>query len=406
MAMLRASQGREADAKAKRSVRRAASGERELTEPQSFHDGRITLHSGDCRDVVKALPDASIDAIVCDPPYALESIRKRFGNAKAAPAKSGKTGAFTRASRGFMGQEWDTGEVAFDAAFWSDVCRVVKPGGYIFAFSGTRTYHRMAIAIEDGGFECRDQYAWTYSTGFPKSHPVAPGIASRLGPEAAEVGEWAGYGTAVKPAWEPIFVGRKPLCGTVAENVLAHGVGALNIDACRVGDEGGTTGKGSAAPSEGVYGDGLNGWSKEEVPGLGRFPTNVLHDGSHDVVAAFPTDADGKSASRFFYSAKAGEEDRLGFGHPTIKPVALMRWLVRHAVRRGGLILDPFAGTGTTGAAALYEGARAILVEREPAYQAMIARRMELAFAGPEEKRRALTKPEPQASAPLFGALA
>lgn len=148
---------------------------------ETFLDGKVTMHCGDSREVLKQLPDCSIDSVVTDPPYALVSIGKRFGKDGAAPAKVGKTGAYARASAGFMGQKWDNGSIAFDPEFWADVLRVLKPGGHLVAFSGTRTYHRMACAIEDAGFEIRDMLSWLYGSGFPKSHDVAKQLDKRGG---------------------------------------------------------------------------------------------------------------------------------------------------------------------------------------------------------------------------------
>src|SRR5688572_22457792 len=148
---------------------------------KNFLDGKVTLLSGDSSELIKGLPENSIDAVVCDPPYALVSIVKRFGSPNAAPAKGNE--AYQRASAGFMGKTWDTGEVAFSEAFWAEVLRVLKPGGHLVAFSGTRTYHRMAVAIEDAGFEIRDQLAWAYGSGFPKSHDVSKGIDKAAGAE-------------------------------------------------------------------------------------------------------------------------------------------------------------------------------------------------------------------------------
>lgn len=433
-----------------------------MNEPETFLDGRVALHCGDSRDVLRGIPDASIHAVVTDPPYALVSIGKRFGKEGAAPAQHGTDGLYTRASAGFMGQKWDTGETAFAVEFWREVLRVLRPGGHVVAFSGTRTYHRMACAIEDAGFEIRDQLAWVYGTGFPKSHDVAKGIDKAAGYwrgragavtiaeqpskgreyERTDKGEpitaaaaVAGWGTALKPAWEPIVLARKPLDGTVAANVLAHGTGALNIDGCRIGYEGEalpqhrTSGSGRVG-SGGVY---CGGWVGEGRPahhpmsdsvrhdGRGRWPANIVHDGSPEVVAAFPEvpgqqravtgnepsspfanvygdmpsraggaipRGDSGSAARFFYSAKADADDRLGSKHPTVKPVDLMQWLCRLVTPPGGTVLDPFAGTGTTGEAAWREGFSAVLVEREAEYQADIRRRMKLALGGPDERKR------------------
>lgn len=383
--------------------------------------GDATLYHADCRDVLRGLPDNSIDAVVTDPPYALVSIQKRFGKPGSAAAKHGKDGLYARASAGFMGKQWDTGEVAFSEEFWAEVLRVLKPGGHVVAFSGTRTYHRMAVAIEDAGFEIRDQLGWVYGSGFPKSHN--------------QKGDWEGWGTALKPAWEPICLARKPLDGTVAANLAKWGTGALNIDGCRVEGE-------STVRVQGEAEIGFHGGN--HAPGLvtgstqGRWPANVCHDGSPEVLAAFPDTGpakaggrstgrnfgqehddvftkdrertghndNGGSAARFFYCAKASRKDREegleGFEathrpngnkwtdqdyrvtrgerppsaesgprkntHPTVKPTDLMRWLCRLVTPPGGVILDPFMGSGSTGKAALLEGFRFIGCEREDEY--------------------------------------
>jgi DNA modification methylase len=435
-----------------------------MSEPIPFLDGKVVLHPGDCLDVLRGLADASIDSVVTDPPYALVSIVKRIGAKNAAPAKEGVYG---RSARGFMGKEWDTGETAFAVEFWAEVLRVLKPGGHVLAFGGTRTYHRLVVAIEDAGFEIRDQIAWLYGSGFPKSHDVSKGIDKAAGaerevvatvrktpsagsanmnegwvrpwaegkttmditaPATDEASRWQGWGTALKPAIEPICVARKPLDGTVAANVLKHGTGAINIDACRVGSDvvgwgGARGGSDDATQSQGRnyrLGEG------EARPAVGRWPANIIHDGSDEVLQAFPESAgqqgdvrgnepshtgdentacygefgrspfakrnDTGSAARFFYAAKADKQGRMGSKHPTVKPVDLKRYLVRLVTPPGGVVLDPFAGTGTTGQAAFLEGFRAVLVEREPEYQADIARRMELVLAGPDERARAITK--------------
>lgn len=393
-----------------------------MSGPIAFLDGRVTLHAGDCREALKTIASASIDSVVTDPPYALVSIGKRFGAADAKPTRDGDV--YARASAGFMGKQWDTGETAFAVAFWTEVLRVLRPGGHVVAFAGTRTYHRLACAVEDAGFEIRDQLAWTYGTGFPKSHDQGDG-----------------RGTALKPAWEPIVFARRPLSeASIAANLVKHGTGALNVDACRIGDNGGTKGC-TAGPIGDVYGDGLNGAFGKPVPGLGRFPANILHDGSDEVLSAFPAEAgaggqasgpartgrseslarghsngtpdaapfyaDSGSAARFFYSAKADADDRIGSKHPTVKPVDLMRWLCRLVTPAGGVVLDPFAGTGTTGEAAWREGFCAVLCEREPEYQADITRRMALAVEGPATRRAETAKARARAekAAPLFDLL-
>lgn len=410
-----------------------------MNEPRSFLDGKVTLYGGDNRDVLKLLPDNSIDAIVTDPPYALVSITKRFGKPGSAPAKD----VYGRGAAGFMGKQWDTGEVAFSETFWAECLRVLKPGGHVVAFSGTRTYHRMTVAIEDAGFEIRDQLAWVYGSGFPKSHDVSKAIDKAAGAEREKVrhkpraetsgtmsgssdtrpwieqarergyhevdgpnaatpqaAEWQGWGTALKPAWEPTALARKPLIGTVAENVLEHGTGAVNVDGCRVhaddAQEGRTRHGGGVAENHTSF---VLPDSDHASP-AGRWPANILHDDSTEVTDAFP-----EGASRFFYSAKADAEDRLGSKHPTVKPVDLMQWLVRLITPKGGVVLDPFAGSGSTGEAAWREGMRCILIEREEEYQADIARRLELTNAGPATRKAASAKRMASSGAPdLFGA--
>lgn len=443
-------------------------------------DGKVTLYGGDNRDVLLRLPDSSIDSIVTDPPYALVSIQKRFGGANAKPTKDGDV--YARASSGFMGKNWDTGEVAFSEVFWAECLRVLKPGGHVVAFSGTRTYHRMAVAIEDAGFEIRDQLAWAYGSGFPKSHDVSKGIDKAAGAKRTEIigrsnraiadnptatdyvgtgtfgetaegreaskwvmapatdaaREWQGWGTALKPAWEPICLARKPLSvgnasATVAENVLEHGTGAINVDGCRVGTEGGTA-KGRSADKSQT--DSVGGYlnAKAGTPiDAGRWPANIVHDGSDEVVSCFPEIKTSKatvtskpgsvngagaglpshtgtygfdesgSAARFFYTAKADKLDRIGSKHPTVKPVDLMQWLCRLVTPPCGIVLDPFAGSGSTGEAAWREGFRAILIEREEEYQADIAERLRLASAGPMERKARAIKQADNDNLPLFG---
>lgn len=434
-----------------------------------FLKERVQLFNGDSRDVLKTLPDNSIDSVVTDPPYALVSIVKRFGGENAAPAKGND--AYQRASAGFMGKQWDTGETAFAVEFWAEVMRVLKPGGHVIAASGTRTYHRLAVAIEDAGFEIRDMVSWLYGSGFPKSHDVSKGIDKALGvnrekvrykprpetsgtiagssdtrpcieksrelgyheadgntPATPEAAQWQGWGTALKPACEPWVLARKPLTGTVAGNVLEHGTGALNIDATRIGADGGTATNHGEKDTKTVhaYGDGLGarGGTIERVDGLGRWPANIIHDGSDEVVAGFPanagggtgesrmafgiggngayhgggsgamvaTYADSGSAARFFYSAKADAMDRVGSKHPTVKPVDLMQYLCRLITPPGGVVLDPFAGSGSTGEAAWREGFRCVLIEREEEYADDIRERLRLADQGTATKKRAIAK--------------
>lgn len=370
----------------------------------------VRILIGDCRDWMAQLEPNSLDACVCDPPYHLTSIVKRFGAANAAPVnnartKAGKQDAYSRTARGFMGQTWDGGDVAFDPETWAALYRVLKPGAHLIAFSGTRTYHRMACAIEDAGFEIRDQLAWCYGSGFPKSHN--------------QDGEWEGWGTALKPAWEPICLARKPLCGTVAGNLAAHGTGALNIAGCRVGDEVRHAAFTSPAPCHGnALGQagtaearrGTQGDPKEYV---GRWPANILHDGSDEVLAAFPEAPGamapvtgneptghgfsgnvygapgqqgrlpsdrrdgGGSAARFFYCAKATTEERgEGNNHPTVKPIDLMRWCCRLITPPGGTIIDPFMGSGSTLIAADAEQFNAIGCELSAEYAGIAENRI------------------------------
>ena len=312
---------------------------------------------------MRGLADSSVDAVVCDPPYEL----------------------------GFMGKRWDASGVAYDVELWREALRVAKPGAHLLAFGGSRTYHRMTCAIEDAGWEVRDCIMWLYGSGFPKSHN----------------GPWGG--TALKPAHEPIVVARKPLDGTVAANVLAWGTGALNVDGCRVGTEDALLGGANRRPITRERNDGWgmrNGGSYGREMPAGRWPANVIHDGSEEVVGLFPQTTSGKpmnrmhtdpgrnvasgaskggeyfhsgfgdsgSAARFFYCAKASKKDR-GEGniHATVKPTALMRWLVRLVTPPNGLVLDPFTGSGSTGKACALEGFRFVGIEQSAEY-AEIAR--------------------------------
>jgi DNA modification methylase len=313
-----------------------------MTQPQRFLDGRVMLHAGDCLKVLRRMEPNSVDAVVCDPPYHIASIVKRFGADNAKPAKDGATAAFHRQSRKFVGKTWDAGDIAFKPAVWREVLRVLKPGGYIFAFAFGRTYHRLAVAIEDAGFVTLHPHTWIFGGGMPMPHRVR-----------AQGYEGMAYGAAsLKPASEPIYWGQKPFSehnGT--NNVQLWGTGAVNIEACRI-------------PGE------LD---------QGRWPANVHHDGSAAVLGQFPLDDDDMTTARFFYCAKADDEDRLGLDHPTIKPVRLMQWLVRLVTPKGGVVLDPFAGTGTTAEAAFREGMRAILIEKDPSAREAIAHRMGLA---------------------------
>ena len=279
------------------------------------------LHLGDCLDVLATLSDNSVDSVVTDPPYGLS----------------------------FMGKKWDYDVPS--VAIWEQCLRVLKPGGHLLAFAGTRTQHRMACRIEDAGFEIRDMIAWVYGSGFPKSHNLE--------------GDHKGWGTALKPALEPITMARKPFSSTVAANVIQYGTGAINVDGCRVGTESRWN------PSAG-HKDLENKRtvtpisSHKEFDGrecVGRWPANIIHDGSNDAALSL------KSGARFFYTAKAGKVDRESENnHPTVKPTMLMAYLCRLITQPGGTILDPFMGSGSTGKAATINGFRFIGIERDPEY--------------------------------------
>jgi DNA modification methylase len=338
------------------------------------------IHHGDCLEVLRTLPDCSVDAVATDPPYGLS----------------------------FMGKRWDYDVPSVEV--WAECLRVLKPGGHLLAFAGTRTQHRMAVRIEDAGFEIRDLIAWVYGSGFPKSLDVSKAIDKAAGakreagvpgphyakrnngngspcfgdgirdkstalttaPATEAARQWAGWGTALKPALEPITVARKPLIGTVAENVLAHGTGALNVDGCRVG---GTV---ETWPATRSYAAGQRqpGHSGDTQPTgnapFGRWPANLIHDGSEEVVGLTG------SAARFFYCAKASKADReANNNHPTVKPTALMQYLCRLVTPPGGVVLDPFMGSGSTGKAARLEGFQFIGIEREAEYVAIARERIE-----------------------------
>ena len=420
----------------------------------------MILH-GDCLEVLSTLDENSIDTCITDPPYEL----------------------------GFMGKKWDSSGIAFQPETWQAVFRVLKPGAILLAFGGTRTYHRMVCAIEDAGFEIRDMVEWVYGSGFPKSYDIGKGIDKQAGAEREVVGLrkfadgtttrktagnfdgsfhgqtmdtipstpeaqlWHGWGTALKPAHEPIVVAMKPIDGTFVNNALTWGVAGLWIDGGRVGSDSiATHGKRNGT------GNSLN-WantvSKEEYKGdkhSGRFPANLIHDGSDEVVGLFPSPhgagyarqgndmerkgniyftkgismnngmrfGDSGSAARFFYCAKASRSERnaglegmeaqevrpLGISnwegqtngsgktmgksspsqnhHPTVKPIELMRYLVRLTkTPTGGVVLDPFTGSGTTGIACVLEGREFIGIEREAEYVEIAERRIQEAQLQP-----------------------
>ena len=321
-----------------------------------------------------------------------------------------------------MGKVWDGWESP--AAFqrwnreWVAACyRVLKPGGHIAAFGGTRTWHRLAVAIEDAGFEMRDSLAWLYGSGFPKSHNVG---------KSTSTDEWDGWGTALKPAFEPIVFARKPLAEkTVARNVLTHGTGAINIDACRATPlteaEVARSGK---STNGGIFG-GFSpvDWKRDGAPASGRWPANVLLDqhaagwvdeqsgitqspastgrgaggqnGMYSPIGGqgtVPAPGDKGGASRFFYTAKAPKRERPnvdGIQHPTVKPLAIMEWLINLITPPDGVLLDPFVGSGTTLEAARKLGFKSIGIEAEEAYLPLIDQRLQRSNTSPIEKEGA-----------------
>lgn len=400
-------------------------------------DKGYEIITGDCLDVLPSLAECSFDSCVCDPPYEL----------------------------GLMGKAWDKSGIAYRVDLWREVLRVLKPGAYLLAFGGSRTYHRMACAIEDAGFEIRDQIQWIYGSGFPKSLDVGKQLDKEAGAKREVIGKtthpdgkprnlvgrengvhaggqrlngvglditlpasddaktWDGWGTALKPAHEPIVMARKPLERglTVAQNVLKWGTGAINVDAGRVGTSD-LLGGGAENPDTDAVRK-AEGWHRpwmddkasreahsatvranvQKAQALGRFPANVIHDGSDEVLAGFPVVSSGQpagikaggqgnaygefaggipvtgfgdsgSAARFFYTAKASKHDReagLNGGrniHPTVKPTDLMQYLIRLVTPPGGLVLDPFLGSGSTMKAALIQRFKCTGIELDPAY--------------------------------------
>lgn len=366
------------------------------------------VHLGDCRDVLASIADSSIDSIVTDPPYEL----------------------------GFMGKAWDASGIAYDMTVWRHCLRVLKPGGHLIAFGGSRTYHRMAVAIEDAGFEIRDQIQWVYGSGFPKSLDVSMAMDKQAGAERTVVTEkredmfgeyevehtkigtrgadgtghenampgkaigvkqvkkiltitapatdlakqWQGWGTALKPAHEPAVLARKPLCGTVADNITAWGVGAINVDECRIDANGETYQRTGLVPRlrgyHGIESDDKI-FSNPQSP-LGRWPANVIFDDEAAAVLGEP--------SRFFYVAKVSASERQSAfynadgtranHHPTVKPLALMRYLVRMVTPKGGIVLDPFTGSGSTGCAAVLEGCDFVGMDITPEYVEIAQKRI------------------------------
>jgi len=373
--------------------------------------GNATLYCDDSNEVLEQLTD--IDSCVTDPPYGLS----------------------------FMGKSWD-----YDVPqkeLWEKVFASLKNGSHLLSFFGSRTYHRGAIPIEDAGFEIRDQLMWLYGSGFPKSHNIGKAVDKLQGNEREVVGknpnsrsaelhkktvyesglrdnavitkgnsEWEGWGTALKPAHEPIVMARKPFKGSVANNVLEHGTGGINIDECRVGTDDMKFTKASSLGNNMTMDGGKANKDYIGEDKQGRFPANVMHDGSDLVQEIFPktgkssggrsyqntnqmysggwademgnkTDpgfGDEGTAARYFYCPKASKKDRdEGNNHPTVKPTELMRYLCRLVTPKGGIVLDPFMGSGSTGKAAILEGFHFVGIELDPDYFEIACARIEKA---------------------------
>lgn len=397
-----------------------------------YEEELAAVYHGDCIDVMRELPDGSVDAVVTDPPYGIrfmgeswdgvdivkrqergkatspmpEGVGGPNGGYRSLAAEAGRYNRSLKASLAFM--DW--------CREWASEClRVLKPGGHLLAFGSPRCYHQLGMGIELAGFEVRDTIAWLFGQGFPKSLDVGKAVGKK---EREAERTWAGWGTALKPAFEPCVVARKPIAGSVADNVLTHGTGALNIDATRV----------AMSDADAAIIDGMGGFGKHKVEAAvygeyghtdshahpdGRWPTNV----ALDITAADELDSqtgdlpdakphtlrrrgigygssstggdaelgyeDSGGASRFFpafrYEAKASSAERPkvdGVQHPTVKPLDLIRWLVRLVAPRGATILEPFAGSGTTIEACIAEGMRCIAIEREEQYLPLILDRI------------------------------
>ena len=344
-----------------------------------FEKKPYELFCGNSLEVLKTLPENSIDSIVTDPPYEID----------------------------FMGKKWDSSGIAYNTELWTECMRVLKPGGMLLAFGATRTYHRMVVAIEDSGLAIKNQLGWMFGSGFPKGLNIGKAIDDKFGltrevigkrkfpdgsearatsrtggfnedkgqavvtaPASPEAKQWEGWNTQLKPAFEPICLAQKPLEGNYVDNILKWGVGGLNIDGCRIGIESGddifaknphTVGGFGHADAK-VYGDSEGSLFSASN---GRYPSNLIIDDSEEVSELFP-DGQGNSGStsRFFYVAKTNKQDRnegleTPNGHLTVKPTELMRYLVRLITPKGGVVLDPFNGSGSTGKACMYEGIRA-----------------------------------------------
>lgn len=381
----------------------------------------VTLYPGDNRDSLKKLIDQGVRVHACitDPPYGLVSIEKRFGKQGSAAARTeGNDGSFARLSKGFINRTWDGTGIERDPEFWKLIHDILLPGGFCFAFSSPRTGHWQACAMEMAGFIMHPFHVWAYSTGFPKAKDVEKDL-TKAGADQLLIDEWAGwkYGTqSQKPAVEPIYLAQRPISEkTYIANIMKHGVGAVNIDDCRVPLDSVADArqlrtmnrnrreKDTSGQSWGLSKN--NASTAQVIDEKGRYPANLFHDGSSEVIDLFlncsgeieaektadkqQTEVDlttqperdySNSPARFFnafptddclavlYHPKANKRDRGGSDHPTVKPVGLLRHLIRHITPPGGVVLDPFAGTGTTAVAARAEGIDCIIMESEVEY--------------------------------------
>ena len=426
---------------------------------------RSSLLNEDCLVAMQKLIDdeVQVDSIVTDPPYHLQSIVDRFKNTSpeddtytSEKVRNRSDGYSRLISTGFMGQEWDGGDIAFRQETWELTLKLLKPGGHLLAFSASRNYHRMAVAIEDAGFEIRDQLMWLYGSGFPKSLNIGKGVEAfnktgktdtvafrqtRMGENYKPTGqkeyykgrafsagdevidedgieqeinnEWKGWGTALKPAHEPIVMARKLLSeSNNVANVLKHGTGGINIDGCRVKGEDNPVKW--TKPRGGIWKTDLDAKAELVENELGRFPANVMHDGSEEVVSGFPNTGQGGgkpysyagreydnkdtsmfngdkpqapsnyndmgTAARFFYCPKVSKSERgENNTHPTVKPQELMKYLCRLVTPKGGTVLDPFMGSGSTGMACKDEGFEFIGIEKEKEYFEIAEKRIQAA---------------------------
>lgn len=393
-------------------------------------NSKINFFPGDNRESLRRLIDQGVrvHSVVTDPPYGLVSIEKRFGKKGAAAARTtGNDGSFSRLSAGFMGKTWDGTGIERDPEFWRLIHDILLPGGFCFAFSGSTTGHWQAVAMEEAGFVMHPMHVWAYSQGLPKGKDVRKELVKSgiNDPETLET--WDGWKFGVqsqKVAVEPIFLAQRPISEkTYLANIVKHGVGAVNVKDCKVPLDPVTDLNQVRTMNRNQRQNDTSGqtWGLSKKSGAvvqvvdeaGRYPTTLFHDGSADVVDLFPRShgatstannradnsevdlteqpriAYSASTARFFhafpgddcapllYHAKANKEDRGGSEHPTVKPVGLLRQLVRHITPPGGVVLDPFAGTGTTAVAALAEGRDCLIMEAEAEYIEFLKKRFE-----------------------------